>query len=76
MMKVEITIDDSISGGIRRIIEAELGQVPIQITGVDQQAYEIEIDADPTTAQQISMRDNIISFLEGLGKYPTFEVKT
>lgn len=73
-MKVEITIDDSIAGAIRRIIEAELGQVPIQITTIDKSKFEIDIDADPTPEQRIKMRDDIIALLEGLGKYPTFEV--
>ena len=73
-MKVEITIDDTIAGAIRRIIEVELGVVPIQITTIDKSKFELDIDADPTPEQRIKMRDNIIALLEGLGKYPTFEV--
>jgi len=73
-MKVEITIDDTIAGVIRRIIETELGIVPIQITRIDQAKFEVDIDADPTPEQKINMRTNIIALLESLGKYPTFEV--
>ena len=73
-MKVEITIDDSIAGAIRRIIETELGQVPIQITRIDKVIFQVDIDADPTPEQKTNMRNNIVALLEGLGKYPTFEV--
>ncbi len=73
-MKVEITIDDTIAGAIRRIIESELGQVPIQITTVDKSKFEVDIDADPTSEQKIKMRGDTIALLDGLGKYPTFEV--
>ena len=73
-MKVEITIDDTITGAIRRIIEAEVGVVPIQITRIDKIKYQVDIDADPTAEQRIKMRTDIIALLEGLGKYPTFEV--
>lgn len=73
-MKVEITIDDTIQGAIRRIIEAEVGVVPIQITTIDKSKFEVDIDAEPTPEQRIKMRDDIITLLEGLGKYPTFEV--
>jgi len=73
-MKVEITIDDSITGAIRRIIEAELGVVPIQITIIDKSKFEVDIDAEPTQGQKNNMRNNIVALLEGLGKYPTFEV--
>lgn len=73
-MKVEITIDDTITGAIRRIIETELGVVPIQITTIDKSKFEVDIDANPTTEQRIKMRDDIIALLEGFGKYPTFEV--
>lgn len=73
-MKVEITIDDTITGAIRRIIEAEVGVVPIQITRIDKIKYHVDIDADPTAEQRIKMRTDIIALLEGLGKYPTFEV--
>ena len=73
-MKVEITIDDTIHGAIRRIIEAEVGVVPIQITTIDKSKFEVDIDAEPTQEQRIKMRDDIITLLEGLGKYPTFEV--
>lgn len=73
-MKVEITIDDTIAGAIRRIIEAELGVIPIQITTIDKSKFEVDIDADPTPEQKTNMRNNIIALLEGLGKYPTFEV--
>lgn len=73
-MKVEITIDDTITGAIRRIIEAELGNVPIQITRIDKVKYQIDIGAEPTQGQKNNMRNNIVALLEGLGKYPTFEV--
>ena len=73
-MKVEITIDDTIQGAIRRIIEAEVGVVPIQITTIDKSKFEVDIGAEPTQEQRIKMRDDIITLLEGLGKYPTFEV--
>lgn len=74
MLKVKVTIDESIQAAIRRIIENELGIVPIQITTVDRATYEINIDADPTNEQKLSMRNQIIALLEGLGKYPTFEI--
>jgi len=67
-MKVEITIDDTITGAIRRIIEAELGQVPIQITRIDKVKFQVDIDADPTPEQKIKMRNDIINLLEGLGR--------
>jgi len=73
-MIVEITIDDTITGAIRRIIESELGQVPIQITRIDKVKFQVDIDADPTPEQKTNMRNNIIALLEGFGKYPTFEV--
>lgn len=73
-MKVEITIDDTIPGAIRRIIESELGQIPIQITRIYKVIFQVDIDADPTPEQKTNMRTNIIALLEGLGKYPTFEV--
>jgi len=73
-MKVEITIDDTITGAIRRIIEAELGQVSIQITRIDKVKFQVDIDADLTPEQKNKMRNDIINLLEGLGKYPTFEV--
>ena len=73
-MKVKIIIDDTIQGAIRRIIEAEVGVVPIQITTIDKSKFEVDIDAEPTPEQRIKMRDDIITLLEILGKYPTFEV--
>jgi len=73
-MKVEITIDDTITGAIRRIIEAEIGVVPIQIIRIDKAIYQVDIDAEPTPEQKIKMRNNIVALLKGLGKYPTFEV--
>lgn len=73
-MKVEIIIDDTIQGAVRRIIEAEVGVVPIQITTIDKSKFEVDIDADPTPGQKTNMRNNIVALLEGLGKYPTFEV--
>lgn len=73
-MKVEITIDDSIIGAIRRIIEAELGTVSIQITRIDKVKIQVDIDAEPTPEQKNNMRNDIITLLEGFGKYPTFEV--
>jgi len=73
-MKVEITIDDTITGAIRRIIEAEVGVVPIQITTIDKSKFEVDINADPTPGQKTNMRNKIVALLEGLGKYPTFEV--
>jgi len=72
-MKLEITIDDTITGAIRRIIEAEIGVVPIQITRIDKLKYQVDIDADPS-GQKTKMRHDIMTHLTDLGKYPTFEV--
>jgi len=73
-MKVEITIDDTIAGAIRRIIESELGVVPIQIMTIDKSKFEVDIDAEPTQGQKSKIRNDIINLLENIGKHPTFEV--
>lgn len=73
-MKVQITIDNSIPAAIRRIIENELGPVPIQISTIDKSTFNVNIDAEPTNEQKLIMRSQIVALLEGLGKYPTFEI--
>jgi len=69
-----IGVGDTITGAIRRIIEAEIGVVPIQITRIDKLKYQVDIDADPTSGQKTKMRYDIMTHLADLGKYPTFEV--
>ena len=44
MTTFEITIDTSIEGAIKRIVQEELGDISVQIITKDQSHYQIEID--------------------------------
>ena len=73
-MKLEIIVDKSIELAIERVVENEIGNVPIHITRKQKSIYEIDIDAEMTNEQKVNIRDEIVNIFETKGLIVSFKV--
>lgn len=75
MSSFEIIVDRSIEGAITRIIQDELGNIPVQITRQDKLKYLVELESGITItpAQKLSIRNSILSLFDNKGLIATFK---